>query len=305
MLAWSENFAMGVAELDEEHRHLFKISEQILEKLRTRGHEDATRMFLVREGLNYLKGYFDGHAYREEAYMRKIGYEGYALHKVLHDDFRHIQIAKYQKIVDSGVCTKEDAWDFVGTGIGWLLEHITTADMAIVGKGVLSKPAETELDIAAVEKEVNLLLTATLNLEANARIVSTSYRGEPFGKAVYQKFVYEREGTESVVVSGIERSFLLDVATALYGAGAEHEMDLVLSTIEMFSAHFWVTLGRQLTGLSGRIDIKENHFLTGESLPRELEKMGPPVSILFTSDKGKFFVASSSQVMNQALKKLA
>ena len=36
----------------------------------------------------------------------------------------------------------EEILEFIGTGIGWLLEHITTADMAIVGKGVSTEPKE-------------------------------------------------------------------------------------------------------------------------------------------------------------------
>ena len=42
-----------------------------------------------------------------------------------------------------GECSKEEIQDFVGSGIGWLLEHIATADMAIIGKGILAAPAKT------------------------------------------------------------------------------------------------------------------------------------------------------------------
>lgn len=59
-------------------------------------------------------------------------------------------------------------FDFVGVGIGWLLEHISTADMAIVGKGVLCSPKAEELNEKVLEQEVNMLFTATLNLNLNA-----------------------------------------------------------------------------------------------------------------------------------------
>lgn len=297
MITWSETYRMGVPELDEDHRQLFQISEQILKRVKTRGDEAPMRMFVLREGLNYLHGYFAHHAAREESYMRRIGYPGYALHKMQHEDFQNNQLAKYQKIADSGVCSQEDVWEFVGSGIGWLLEHIATADLAIVGKGVLSGPPKADVNKTALEREINLLLAATLNIEANAKIISTQYAGEPFGRAVCQRFVYRRGEQASTVISGIERSFLLSVAKMLYGDHVEDEMDLVLSTVEEFSAQFWITLSRQLTGNYEKIDILENHFLLAQSLSDELRNLHPVVSILFTSDLGKFFISSDSERM--------
>ena len=305
MITWSDNYLMGVERLDEEHRQLFQIAEQILDRMRTRGDEGTARMFVVREGLKYLENYFAQHAIREEAYMRQIQYDGYALHKMLHDDFRKIQLAKYQRIVDSGVCTKEDAWDFIGTGIGWLLEHITTADMAIVGKGILSRPAASVVNAAALENELNLLFAATLNMEADARVVSADYRGEPFGKALCRGFVYSRSGQRSTVISGIERSFLMYVANQLYGDRAQDEIDLVMSTVEMFSAQFWITLARQLAGFSEKIDVVESRFLMQDAVPEELRSMNPVVSLLFTSNKGKFFVSTNSPYMGKLFTKTA
>ena len=301
MIEWDDSYQMGIEAFDSAHRQLFKVSEQILEKLRARGEEGSTRLFLVREGLNYLEGYFANHAAQEEAYMRSIQFEGYALHKMLHDDFQRNQMAKYQRIVDSGACSKEDAWDFIGSGIGWLLEHITTADMAIVGKGFLCRPVPRQADLSTLEREVNQLLTATLNIEANAKIVSTQYAGESIGKAVCQRFVYRLGDQESTVISGIERSFLLDVARRLYGSGVEDEMDLVLSTLETFSASFWLTLSRQLTGIQEKIDIRESRFLMAGDLPEALRHLDPTYSILFTSAKGKFFVAANSKSLGLLL----
>lgn len=294
MITWSENYTMGIEEFDFEHKKIFEIAGRILDRVRSRGDEAFMRLFIIQEGLNYLNSYFERHAKKEEAYMRKIGYEGYALHKMQHDDFTRVQLAKYQKIASSGQCSKKDVLDFVGSGIGWLLEHITTADMAIVGKGVLTDPPVTSISQAMLEEKLNLLFTATLNLESNVKIVSTNYRGEPFGKAVYQKIVYERDGREINVISGIEQSFLMDVAKTLYGDSVENELDLVLSTVEMFGARFWISLSRELIGTGSKINIKENNFLVGSLLSEEIRRLNPTTSILFTSDKGKFFLTCDS-----------
>ena len=103
------------------------------------------------------------------------------------------------------------------------------------------------------------------------------------------------------MLSGIERSFLLEVAQTLYGSGAEDEMDLVLATLEMFGAQFWVSLGRQLTGNRREVSVRENHFLPSSALAGELETLRPAHSILFTSDLGRFFVASNSVQVGRLL----
>lgn len=42
---------------------------------------------------------------------------------------------RFEEIIERGNCSRDEVFDFVGVGIGWLLEHISTADMAIVGQG--------------------------------------------------------------------------------------------------------------------------------------------------------------------------
>ena len=295
MIAWSDNYLMGIAEFDNEHKKLFQIAEQILNRLRVCGDEEGIRMFILREGLKYLNGYFLEHAAHEEAYMKKIGYEGYSLHKMQHDDFRECQLTRYHKLMESGACSKEDIWDFVGSGIGWLLEHITTADMAIVGKGEFSKPIKADVNAAALEEEINMLFSVTLNIEVRSKIVSSNYNGDSFGKAVCQRIVYETGGRKKTVISGIERSFMMKVAKMIYGDTALDEMDLVLSTVETFGAQFWLTFYRQLTGDDSQIIVRENQFLIGRTLKDEIRKMRPAASLLFTSDMGKFFVATNSE----------
>ena len=142
MIRWNDNYITGIEKLDKEHQQLFQMADQVLNKLRERGDEANYRIFLVRETLTYITSYFERHAKAEEEYMRKIGYTGYTLHKMLHDEFCNIQLKKYQDIVKRGECSKEEIQDFIGSGIGWLLEHIATADMAIIGKGILAAPAK-------------------------------------------------------------------------------------------------------------------------------------------------------------------
>lgn len=117
MLRWKDSYLMGIEQFDHEHRQLFSLAESILKRVRERGHEPETRLLIVRESLIYLKNYFERHARQEEEYMRQIQYEGYGLHKQLHDSFHTMLQEKYQIIVDRGRCDREEILEFIGTGI--------------------------------------------------------------------------------------------------------------------------------------------------------------------------------------------
>ena len=136
MIKWSKNYLMGIDKLDEEHKELFRISDQIYNKVMERGDDAKYRLFLMNETLEYMLRYVKRHAKGEEIYMREIGYAGYEFHKMLHDEFYNMLLKKKADIVKRNECSKKEIAELVGDGIGWLLEHITTEDMAIVGKGI-------------------------------------------------------------------------------------------------------------------------------------------------------------------------
>ena len=136
MIKWSKNYLMGIDKLDEEHKELFRISDQIYNKVMERGDDAKYRLFLMNETLEYMLRYFKRHAKGEEIYMREIGYAGYEFHKMLHDEFYNMLLKKKADIVKRNECSKKEIVELVGDGIGWLLEHIITEDMAIVGKGI-------------------------------------------------------------------------------------------------------------------------------------------------------------------------
>ena len=71
--------------------------------------------------------------------------------------------------------------------------------MAIIGKGILAAPAKNSDFEARLEEKINTLLTASLNIAANAKIIGRSYQGEFLGKAVYQKMVYGLDSREITI----------------------------------------------------------------------------------------------------------
>ena len=297
IVQWSNRYCMGVQEFDSDHKQLFQIADKIIQTVNQHINDSKMRIFMLREGIKYLKDYFDVHAVREEAYMRKIAYDGYFQHKRLHDEFQDIQLVKYDTILQNGRCTKDEILEFVGSGIGWLLEHITTADMAIVGKGQLSRPQADRIDRETLLEEINGLFASTLNLEVNARIQTTEYSGEPFGEAVYQQLTYTRGAQQITVLAGIEKKFLMHVARMIYGSEINEADALILSTFEIFGANFWRTLAGRFVSDGAGLQYKENHFLTQKQLEQKFIQRQPLISVLFASDQGSFFVASDDELL--------
>ncbi len=296
ILKWEEHYTMGLEQIDNDHKRLFKIAGKIIDTVEESGIEnDKTRLFVVREGVKYLKNYFADHAVREEVYMRQIGYPDYLTHKRLHDEFQTVQLAKFEEAIDRGTCTKEEVLYFVGTGIGWLLEHIATADMAIVGKGILCQPKAETLNAEVLEHEINMLLASTLNLQLNVKIINPDYGGEPFGNAIYRKTIYRQNNEQIIVVSGIEQKFLIRMAKMVYGEDVAVADALVLSTLEIFGATLWRTLGERLIKEKKDTEYQESQFLSQEQVQQMYQARLPVISVLFESEEGKFFVSSDDR----------
>ena len=296
LIKWSKNYLMGIDKLDEEHKELFRISDQIYNKVMERGDDAKYRLFLMNETLEYMLRYFKRHAKSEEIYMREIGYAGYEFHKMLHDEFYNMLLKKNADIVKRNECSKKEIAEIVGDGIGWLLEHIITEDMAIVGKGISAISSYNSDFEEQLKNVINTNLISFLNVSANVKIINRNYQGEDFGKVICQKMVYNLGSRQIVVISGIEKTFLIRVAEMIYGTDIEDEMDLVLYSMQTFGANFWRSIGQYFVGNHDLLSLSSNSFIIARSIPEELDMLKPEKSLLFDSDMGKFFIASNGKM---------
>ena len=296
MIKWSKNYLMGIDKFDEEHKELFRISDQIYNKVMERGDDAKYRLFLMKETLEYMLRYFKRHAKSEEIYMREIGYAGYEFHKMLHDEFYNMLLKKNADIVKRNECSKKEIAELVGDGIGWLLEHIITEDMAIVGKGISAISSYNSDFEEQLKNVINTNLISFLNVTANVKIINRNYQGEDFGKVICQKMVYNLGSRQIVVISGIEKTFLIRVAEMIYGTDIEDEMDLVLYSMQTFGANFWRSIGQYFVGNHDLLSLSSNSFIIARSIPEELDMLKPEKSLLFDSDMGKFFIATNGKM---------
>jgi hemerythrin len=122
-LGWSEQYAVGVESIDDEHKELFAAVGKIKEAM-TRSAEQAETVELLQK----LASATGKHFADEEALMRAAKYPGIELHVANHR--RLVQkidafVARHKRI---GAPMDEHAWSFLRD---WLVYHIENDDLRL------------------------------------------------------------------------------------------------------------------------------------------------------------------------------
>jgi hemerythrin-like metal-binding protein/PAS domain S-box-containing protein len=115
-LVWSERYSVGVETLDEQHKHLITLINQLaLCRQSSTFHEILTSMF----------DYTQHHLKTEEDYLQTISYPELITHQGEHNAF-------VEKIATICMAASEGVLDMAGTHAflkSWLFEHILKSDM--------------------------------------------------------------------------------------------------------------------------------------------------------------------------------
>ena len=127
MYEFKEEFKTGIPQIDEEHKKLFEIADQIYELKNEEFMHD--KYDNIRAILEQLREYTDTHFTHEEEYMRSIGYKNMFMQKVQHDALRQ-QMAEWD--LDSIDENQDEAIDQLLTIVtDWLVNHILGYDKKI------------------------------------------------------------------------------------------------------------------------------------------------------------------------------
>jgi len=127
MVKWSDDYLIGIEEIDNQHKKLFEITDEAFNLLK-----DGLRVDKYDEIvsiLEELKSYAKYHFKSEEEYMLSIGYKRYFSQKVDHDDF----IEKINGIDLNKVDENQDAYlmSIVEFAVQWISDHIIQKDKLI------------------------------------------------------------------------------------------------------------------------------------------------------------------------------
>ncbi len=120
LFSWSDSYNVGIQEVDEQHRVLVSLLNQLHEAIREHRGSATSRDILGR-----LAEYTRTHFLLEESLMRLTHYPGFEIHKQQHEELiKQVQDLQY-KIDNENAAITFELLHFLK---GWLTQHINDSD---------------------------------------------------------------------------------------------------------------------------------------------------------------------------------
>ena len=120
LISWRDDFALGVAEVDHEHRQLIDVMNQLYQEMLLPNDEGDVSGFLAE-----LEMHISAHFALEERLMQAHGYAEYADHKQDHERLLN-QIRDLMDEYEDGVWVDMKA--FSSALADWFSSHFSTFD---------------------------------------------------------------------------------------------------------------------------------------------------------------------------------
>ena len=121
-ILWTEDLAVGVSEIDNQHKELFNRINDLLEAC-----NQGKAKEVVTEVIKFLEDYVVIHFGNEEKYMALYKYPGFISHKALHDQF----IITFGELKDRLAADGPGGHIVIMTNrvvVTWLNSHIRNVD---------------------------------------------------------------------------------------------------------------------------------------------------------------------------------
>lgn len=282
-MKWDERFNIGVASIDKAHRKLFLIVHKLIHL----SNDENNGQWACAEGIKYFKNYAIEHFADEEAYMKSIGYQGYEIHKRLHDDMRFKTLPALEKDLKKTDYSQESMQHFIGICLGWLTAHIIIEDRAIAGLITNKwKKDYTGEDTTILENALSVTIQEMFKLQTE--IVSEHYSGENFGHSMIIRLTYlATDHTQVQIYMALEESLVLRAVSAILNIPLNKMDHLVMAAgkelavriAEQVSLHCQLPLQYQL---------QDSHFMTSEQFRQAFYAGAFDYSLLFNTGYGYF-----------------
>lgn len=120
LFQWSDGFSVGIQEIDEQHKELVDLLNQLHTAI-IEHHGTATSRKILDDLADYTKTHFSV----EESLMRVSGYPDFELHKQFHEDLIG-QVVALQEKLDTGEA--KITFELLHFLKVWLTTHINEAD---------------------------------------------------------------------------------------------------------------------------------------------------------------------------------
>ncbi|HWR45082.1 hemerythrin family protein [Sporomusa sp.] len=127
MVLWKDVYELGIPAIDEQHKKLFEIANEIDELLNNKLITDKYDRIVAI--IDELRDYTTEHFEAEEAYMFATKYPKFLSHKAMHHDFiDKMSSIDYEQIDNEQNAYLKEILKFV---IEWLVDHILKEDKLI------------------------------------------------------------------------------------------------------------------------------------------------------------------------------
>ena len=126
LVAWSDEFSLGMPEIDAQHQMLIELINQVWLAIIPSKPDQEQTVRIVEE----LEKYTLTHFTEEEIFMRKMGYLKFKEHKEAHEQFV-ARIAQEKAKIASGQRLTLDIVYFLRD---WLINHILVSDKEYVAE---------------------------------------------------------------------------------------------------------------------------------------------------------------------------
>ena len=124
-LQWTQDFSVGVEEIDSQHKELFERINNLDSAMKQgTAKEEVVRL------IEFLHKYVTIHFGAEEKYMIDYNYTGYALHKTKHDWFRR-EFSDIRIKLDTEGIIPDVIMRSNNLLITWFSNHIRSIDMML------------------------------------------------------------------------------------------------------------------------------------------------------------------------------
>ncbi|MEW5814481.1 MAG: bacteriohemerythrin [Spirochaetota bacterium] len=119
-LRWEEKFSVHVKEIDDQHKKLFAMINELI-KAKEEGRDSEIIGHVLFEMVNYL----DIHFKTEEKYMVEFGYAEYKSHLRQHSEFVQKTLEFGKKYRGKKDELSDEVLSFL---IDWVIEHVLNSD---------------------------------------------------------------------------------------------------------------------------------------------------------------------------------
>lgn len=133
-MLWKDTYELGVSQIDEQHKELFKRVEAFLQVLRSADSWDH-KIPKINETLDFMKKYVVDHFQEEEEYQLSINYPRYEIHKQIHTDMVNY-VLEVSKQYEQSNNNEQLMQQFGGKLLAWLINHVAAEDQRIADYAV-------------------------------------------------------------------------------------------------------------------------------------------------------------------------